>query len=274
MLDSDTPMQQAADLILRSQGGKPIRSVDEWYEHAPPKKPELHWKDGRSAKELAKAWFQDVRPAPPVELRSLFASHPATKDVSVLEGVPECRLRLDNLKGEKRNADLWLWCNDPDGVAITTIEAKADESFGDEIGPYYDSKLGTRSSLPARIDALCNAVFGRGLTAEIRSLRYQLLHGVAATLISAKDHRAAKAIFVVHEFHSSRCREAAVLRNRTDWRRFLSALKLEPPGGQTTECDPALFRVVGPAAIPGGEFVPPGIPLFLGYVRTDLASPD
>ena len=34
--------------------GKIIKSVDDWYNAAPPKNPSLHWKDGRSAKELAK----------------------------------------------------------------------------------------------------------------------------------------------------------------------------------------------------------------------------
>ena len=33
--------------------GKIIKSVDDWYNAAPPKNPSLHWKDGRSAKELA-----------------------------------------------------------------------------------------------------------------------------------------------------------------------------------------------------------------------------
>ena len=32
--------------------GKIIKSVDDWYNAAPPKNPSLHWKDGRSAKEL------------------------------------------------------------------------------------------------------------------------------------------------------------------------------------------------------------------------------
>ena len=34
--------------------GKIIKSIDDWYNAAPPKNPSLHWKDGRSAKELAK----------------------------------------------------------------------------------------------------------------------------------------------------------------------------------------------------------------------------
>ena len=34
--------------------GKIINCVDDWYSVAPPKNPSLHWKDGRSAKELAK----------------------------------------------------------------------------------------------------------------------------------------------------------------------------------------------------------------------------
>ena len=33
---------------------KQINSVDDWYNFAPPQNSSLHWKDGRSAKELAK----------------------------------------------------------------------------------------------------------------------------------------------------------------------------------------------------------------------------
>ena len=39
------------------KNGHNIHSVDDWLRFAPPEKGESHWKDGRSAKELAKAWF-------------------------------------------------------------------------------------------------------------------------------------------------------------------------------------------------------------------------
>ena len=38
-----------------------IRSVEDWFEYAPPKKGERHWKDGRSAKELASRGLETAR---------------------------------------------------------------------------------------------------------------------------------------------------------------------------------------------------------------------
>ena len=59
------------DLILRSQDGKPIRSVEDWFRFAPPKRGAEQWRDGRSAKELARAWFRCPEASPPAELNRL-----------------------------------------------------------------------------------------------------------------------------------------------------------------------------------------------------------
>jgi len=55
-------------LLIQSSDGKPIRSIDDWFNLAPPKKGRKQWKDGRSAKELAKAWFRTGRAKVPEEL--------------------------------------------------------------------------------------------------------------------------------------------------------------------------------------------------------------
>jgi hypothetical protein len=277
-VDSNEPhSEESVGLILRNEAGRAIRSVDEWLKLAPPKKGLAHWKDGRSAKELAKAWLREPTPSPPSELSRLFASHPATQGMVIREAVAERRLRLDDFDGETRNTDLWLRCGIEDEVVVATIEGKADESFGAKIGAYYDSKRGTSSNVPARIDALCNAVFGHELTTEIRSLRYQLLHGAAATLISAGDHGATKAVFIVHEFHSAGCKQSAVMRNSADWGQFLRSLRTVPYLTETEEypaqTETAPFKMFGPVGVPGGEFVPFGISLFLGFVRTKLTEP-
>jgi len=53
------------------KSGHEIRSVEDWFKYAPPKKGELQWKDKRSAKELAQSWFRDGTPKPPDEFRAL-----------------------------------------------------------------------------------------------------------------------------------------------------------------------------------------------------------
>jgi hypothetical protein len=49
-----------------AKSGNEINSVEDWFRCAPPKMGKLHWKDGRSAKELAQSWFRLGVPKPPV----------------------------------------------------------------------------------------------------------------------------------------------------------------------------------------------------------------
>jgi hypothetical protein len=53
------------------KSGHEIRSVEDWFQYAPPKMGALHWKDKRSAKELAQSWFRNGIPRPPDELVAL-----------------------------------------------------------------------------------------------------------------------------------------------------------------------------------------------------------
>ena len=115
--------------------GNAITSVDEWFQYAPPMGRVLHWRDGRSAKELAKAWCRpDMPPCPPSDLLALLATVPQLSRLEFLVGYPERRVRFDNVPGEPRNTDLALVCEGPVGRAAISIEAKADESFGGALG--------------------------------------------------------------------------------------------------------------------------------------------
>jgi hypothetical protein len=142
------------------------------------------------------------------------------------------------------------------------IEAKADESFGDNIGDYYDrQKANGRSNVPKRIENLASALF-RDLDPRIRELRYQLLHGLASTLIEAHNRHCDAALFVVHEFLSERLRLKNVQRNGKDWLRFTEALGINGSGNPKAAW--------GPIYVPGGGFVPADIPLYGGKIQTQL----
>ena len=115
--------------------GHALGSVDEWYRHAPPMGRSLHWRDGRSAKELAKAWCRDgSQPCPPPDLLALLATVPSLSQLEFLVGYPELRVRFDNAPGEPRNTDLALLCDSLQGRIAISIEAKATESFGRALG--------------------------------------------------------------------------------------------------------------------------------------------
>jgi hypothetical protein len=252
---------------ILSKCGEPILSVDDWFAKAPPKQGARHWKDYRSAKELAKSWFRAPNPTPPEELLLfLLRAFPAT-DLALTDGYPERIIALDRFGGEQRNTDLLVVGSVGSQKVAISIEAKADEPFGDQlVGEYYDRRRTVPdSNLPARIDSLCQALFHTDLIPRVRSLRYQLLHATAAALIAARNHGAEIAVFLVHEFISDRLNPAKLARNEHDWKTFIDVLTeglgidIQPNGA------------IGPVRVVGGEHIPSHIPLYLGKIETALS---
>ena len=140
-----------------------------------------------------------------------------------------------------------------------TIEAKADESYGMQLGKELDQATARpRSNLPHRIRVLTNALFGLE-PHLVSNVRYQLVHATAATLIFAAEHHAAAAVFLVMEFHGSSCSMDNLLRNASDLNRFVSLLQ---PHMETLQ----MGQLAGPFVVPGGGRVPNNVPLFIGKV--------
>src|SRR5262245_17205551 len=91
-----------------------ILSVEDWFHHAPPMGGSLQWRDGRSAKELAKAWCATPNaPSPPQPLLALLGSVPELSSLVFEVGYPEHRIKFDDVAGEPRNADLAVTCRSP-----------------------------------------------------------------------------------------------------------------------------------------------------------------
>jgi hypothetical protein len=241
---------------IEAPNGQEIRSVDEWRTHAPPKKGDAHWKDGKSAKELAKAWFRSGALACPDELLSALRAHELTAELVLDQGWPERVTALDVFPGESRNHDLLLRGRSGQRSVVVGLEAKAGESFGPLIGEYLKSRPAA-SNVPNRIDGLRKALFGETGPPGFSELRYQLVHGCAATLIEARQLDAQVAVFVVYEFQAPAAVEA---RNARDWKAFLDAMS-------ATGQRPSATGLSGPYRVPGGGRVPGDIPLLLGKVK-------
>lgn len=215
--------RQTPSLIIQNRAGLPISTMEEWFQHAPPRLGKRHWKDLRSAKEQARAWLRNGSPEVPEELTRLFETHDDTKGFTIDLAIPELVTPLDNF-GEGRNHDL-IGCGKIGGEsAVIGIEAKADESFGDLISSKLgegDAKQG--SQLRNRIHALLETAFGSA-DPRCHGLRYQLLHAFVGTLIEAKKRRAKTALFVVHEFISKNLSSSNLDRNARDLNSFVRAL--------------------------------------------------
>jgi hypothetical protein len=246
-----------------TKDGHAITSVDTWFAYAPPKDGEIQWVDGRSAKELAKAWFPISGQAQiPRELALLLSIHADFATAEIMNGCPEVRIKLDDHPGETRNADLVLLAKRGNETIVLTVEAKADEQFDMTIGEKLRSaKKG--SNIPNRVEHLCKAMFGATPTDKpaLKELRYQLLNAMAATLIAARSHNAAKALFVVHEFATDKTSAEKRRANHNDLVAFLNILS----NGTIRSLD--IGSIVGPIVVPGGEHVFSDVPLFVAKIK-------
>lgn len=246
-----------------SKSGHEIRSIEDWFKYAPPKMGKRHWKDKRSAKELAQSWFRNGTPQPPDELVALLKKT-FGKGITFDEAKPECIIELDDFAGEHRNCDLVVLCNVGTKRMVVNVEAKADEPFGDVTGEYFDRKTGSGSKVPERIRHLSQALFGREPDEAIRKLRYQLLHAAAATVIEARENRAEVGLLLVHEFRSMSLNRNKLTQNATDWQNFAQAFA-ELSTAQTEE-----NQILGPVSVLGGGRVPRSVPLYLGKLVTEV----
>lgn len=235
--------------------GQPITSVETWFQHAPPLGRDLHWRDGRSAKELAKAWCPAGHPAePPAELVDLLATVPALADLTFDRGFPEHRVRFDRARGEPRNTDLAVACSGLLGPVGLSIEAKADESFGSTIGHEIVNAASQwafdeRVNKLDRIRLLVDSILPRQLPGQspIGELRYQVLTAIAGAWAFAQEVEAPTAVLVVHEFVSQAANPGLLERNARDLDRMLERVTTSA----TSRIAPG--HVVGPLPVPGGE---------------------
>ena len=245
------------------KNGREIRSVDDWFDLAPPQGGIEQWVDGRNAKELAKAWFPaSGSPHMPPEFRSLLDRREETRGAALDEGEPERVIAFDDC-GEGAHADLVLWGSAPHGRMVGSIEAKADESFGGITGVYVDSSAARnpRSRLPERLGLLCRGVLGVGPDDErARALRYQLLTGVAGALVEAHKCNAEIVLFIVHEFLGM-TDDARVKANAEDLNGFVRLLSR----GRTRSVPPG--ELLGPFSVPGNRHFPATERLFVGKCR-------
>ena len=234
-----------------------MTSIDDWHRFAPPKR-EVHWKDGRSAKESARAWMAAAHRMPP-DIERTIAACPDMGPLLRWHAEPEARVTIDTFRGEQPNIDMLLVAEDERGPVVVVIEAKADETFGDQIADRYRSAKAARASNPRskaldRIEALLDRFLLDLGQPGVPQLRYQLFTAVAAALAEAERRSSDRALFVVHEFVTSLTRSDRRERNGADLDNFLSvALRSDTHVGDGEIAGPFLIR---------------GLSLYVGKART------
>jgi hypothetical protein len=214
-------------MIIERQG-QSIRTIDEWERIAPPKSSD-QWRPGRSAFECANAWCGTGMPIIPEEIRTLLDSHTDIARCSIVSATPEHQVRFDRVRGEARNTDLAVLATNQRGNIAISIEAKADEPFGEYIGnaladAFDRNTHGYPTGLPERIRGLLSLLPPRLARAEkAGTIRYQLLTALAGALAFARANGSV-AVLVVHEFQTAQTERKRICRNQTDLDRFIRRL--------------------------------------------------
>lgn len=225
------PPDSSSSPLLKTRDGA---AITDWREWTPPKDAK-HWKAGRSAMELARAWFTSRTPQCPAEIEALLNKHSATSKITFVSGVPEAITGLPG-GGGGRNHDLLLLGTRGEERVVVSVEGKADERFGNEtVGSYYRKAQASVKPTRAdqRIESLLEMVFGTKACPDQlpwSALRYQLLTGVAATVVEADKQGCSVGVFLIHEFHTHLVTPVNTAANDVDYASFIEALCQIPRG--------------------------------------------
>jgi hypothetical protein len=250
--------------LLNKQGS----SITNWQGWERPKK-KYQWKGGRSAMELARAWFPNDKLTCPPELDALLQSSPRTANYQLTEGQPEFVTPLPE-RGEGRNHDLWLRAHCSAGDLTICVEAKADEPFGNLISAEIKKarERNAKTRLPARAEALLQLLFGKPCNPGERpwsELRYQLITALAGTAIQATSDKSPTAVFVVHEFLGSGLNPERQRQNEADIKAVVTLLM---PGCNAFRTN----ALVGPVQITSGPNLARSVDLLIGRIQSPVAS--
>ena len=213
------------------KNGQAIKTLDDWFNLAPPKGKKKQWVDGRSAKELARAWCHNGQIKVPVDFEELVNNCPEFCGLELNDAIPEHESKFDSYKGEGRNHDLLFFGNRDNTSVIGSVEAKADERFDKTILKRIvaiKKKKNPRSKALKRTEELIDAIVGKPVFSDVLNLRYQLLTAVAGLLVEAKkqfrESNNNLCLLIIHEFVSGSCSSTNLETNSNDLDLFIKML--------------------------------------------------
>ncbi len=196
-----------------------IASVEDWYKVAPPKDPTTQWKNGRSAKELAR-FVTDPSFGEFVKL--LLKNTNIKEQDFVCEPEAETRFeirssseKIDLGMSGPRNHDLLMIGE----TCVIGVEAKVSEKFGEYTVKKEWEKACTSNKrekrVPGLIQFLSNGVYqDYDHTPDfIKELQYQLFTATVGTILEAKRKDIKEAIVLVLVFKGNVAKEDDYITN-------------------------------------------------------------
>jgi hypothetical protein len=234
---------------LFSNDGRRIETVEDWRDRGDPARGSER-AEGRSARELARAWVERDAAR---QVTALLTALPAFSGLVLDRGVTEKPTRFDDLAGDPHRHDLLVTGRSPDGPVAIGVLARADEPFDDPLDAWI-TRARALGGAAARLDRLTTAYFGTTLDTDplLAPLRYQLLAAFAATLADAREQAAAAAVLLVHEFETQWTNADLHRRNAEDLDAFVGKLM---PGVERTGDDRAWIAGPLPVADSGDAYV-------------------
>ena len=197
-----------------------IIDIDTWFKKCPPMGGIKQWKDGRSAKELARYMTKNY-PAVPEEVENLLLNFTSADSEFEWDAEYVTSFEKHGLgKGEGRNHDGMM----VNGDIFVGVEGKADESLGNLLGEELENASDNKMT---RINGMIEMLFDdEAINHE--NLRYQLITASTATLLEAKERNLSKALLLVLVFKKDGSySELKIERNNADIANFLTETKAE-----------------------------------------------
>jgi hypothetical protein len=157
-----------------------------------------HWRTGYSARTLAYCWEAAEGFPPEVAEALKRTDEAALSDLTPILAVPEFKVPLSGGARPSQN-DLFVLARGAQGPVSIMVEGKVNESFGPTLGEWRDDASEGKES---RLRFLLSTVGLVGNPGD--SIRYQLLHRAASSVITGEQFRAAAALILVHSFSEQR----------------------------------------------------------------------
>ena len=160
--------------------------------------PVKHWKSGYSARTLAHSWEAADGFPSEVSLPFSQSTEPLLANLTPLLAVPEFKVPLPGGVRASQN-DIFVLARSSSGPVSIMVEGKVNESFG----PTLDKWRSEAS--PGKKERLTFLLRSLGLdTVPTGSVRYQLLHRAASTIITGEQYHTVAAILLIHSFSQER----------------------------------------------------------------------
>jgi len=160
--------------------------------------PQIHWRIGRSAYELAHSW-QGATGFPASIVRVMDESpFNELHDLELLLALPERAVALPGGLAASR-IDVFALARGSDGLVAVGVEGKEREPFDVKVQKWLAADGPGRAK---RLEYLARVL---QLTADdLAEIEYQLVHRTVATILEARRFSAQRAVVLIHSFSGDR----------------------------------------------------------------------